>query len=130
MTFLENLLILIGRILISAFVFWSIAEKVRNWQRTTNFMKLKRVPQVHLVLPLAVLLQALAALMILVGFMPRLGALILIIFLVPSAIRFHDFWTLSGPERTADQTLFMKDVAIVGGLLFVLALGGGHFGFN
>lgn len=130
MTFLESLLMLVGRICNSAFFFWSVSEKVKNWQHTMNFMKSKNVPQVNYVLPIAIAVKSIGALMVLIGFLPRLGALLLLILTVPSAIRFHDFWTLQGTQRAAELKLFMKDVAIIGGLLFLLAMGAGTMAFS
>ena len=129
MTFLESLLILIGRICISAFFFWSAIEKMKNWHQTANFMRMKKVPHVNLVLPIAIGLKILSAVLILIGFLPRLGALLLILLMGPATIRFHDFWTFHGPERIVEQNLFIKDIAIIGGLLFLLAMGGGTIAF-
>lgn len=130
MTFLESLLILLGRICISAFFFWSVFEKAKHWHTTVSHMKSKNVPQPNLILPIAMIIKVLGALLVLVGFYPRLGALLLVLVLAPSAIRFHDFWTRHGTERAIEQNLFLKDVAIIGGLLFLLSMGGGNIAFN
>lgn len=130
MTFLESLLILIGRICISGFFFWSVAEKVKKWHHTVTIMKAKNIPQPNIVLPIAIAVKTIGAVFLLVGFLPRLGALLLIFLLLPSAIRFHDFWTHHGVERAVEQNLFMKDLAIVGGLLIILAMGAGKFAIN
>lgn len=128
MSFIENLLLLIGRIFISSFFLWSVFEKVKNWKATADFMESKKVPQVKYVLPISMVVKIVGALMVLVGFYPRAGAVLLILLLAPSAIRFHDFWSHQGAPRASEMKLFMKDVAIVGGLFLLLAAGGGDFG--
>jgi putative oxidoreductase len=130
MNFLESLLMLIGRICITTFFFWAIVRRMKHWHETVTFMKSKNIPQVSLVLPIIMGLKALGAVLVLMGIYTRVGALLLVIISVPSMIRFHDFWSYRGLEQTHEQTLFMKDMAIIGGLLFILAAGGGNFGLG
>ncbi len=130
MSFIENLLVLIGRICISGLFFWSAAERLTNWSATIAYMKSKKVPQVSIILPISIVIQILGALLVLLGYNVRFGALLLIILIVLSVLRFHKFWEIQGHERAIEKAFFMKDLAIVGGLLILLALGGGHFGFG
>ncbi len=130
MTFLESLLILLGRICISAYFFLSIADKAKHWQRTLTFMKSKNVPKANIVLPITMGIKVLGSLMILVGFVPRLGALLLVLIMVPSVIRFHDFWAMHGEEKHNEMKTFMKEVAIIGGLLLLVAVGAGSFAIS
>jgi putative oxidoreductase len=64
------------------------------------------------------------------GFEAKVGALLLIVFVIPSAFKMHDFWNLQGDERTTQKTLFMKDMAVLGGLVLFLVTGAGRFAFN
>lgn len=54
----------------------------------------------------------------------RFGAVLLILFLVPTTILVHQFWFLEGAERTNQAVTFLKNLAILGGILCVLAVGG------
>lgn len=64
-------------------------------------------------------------LMILLGVWPRLAALGLFLFLIPTTVMFHHFWA-APPEHYVEQQInFLKNLAIMGGLLMVLAYGSG-----
>ena len=75
-------------------------------------------------LPLAGLLavgtivfQLLGSIALLIGYKAKLGALLLILFLIPASLAFH--------PPTADLTGFLKNIALIGGLLMVVAYGSG-----
>jgi uncharacterized membrane protein YphA (DoxX/SURF4 family) len=76
-------------------------------------------------LSLAVALEILGGALVLLGLYARLGALVLLVFLVPVSIIMHNFWAYEGKEQTEQMINFMKNVAIMGGLTMVLALGAG-----
>ena len=65
------------------------------------------------------LAQGLAGVALLVGFRERLAALILFLFLVPATLIAHNFWAYSGPQFQVQLVNFSKNVAILGGLLFI-----------
>ncbi len=127
---MENLLILASRICISALFLWAGMSKLIHWKGTIDYMKTKNMPQIALFLPAAILMQLLGGVSLLLGYHTRIGALLLIVFLIPSSIKMHDFWNCSGPERTIEKTMFMKDVAIFGALLLLFATGAGSFAFD
>lgn len=128
MTVFENLLILVARILISSLFLWAGSAKLVHWKGSVEYMKSKNMPTS--LLPAAVLLQILGGLSVLLGYEARIGLLLLIVFVIPAAIKMHDFWNLQDPDRTTQKTMFMKDVAVLGGLLALMATGAGRFAFN
>ena len=60
----------------------------------------------------------------------RVGALGLLVFLIPTTVIFHDFWNLAGPERAMQMVNFLKNLAIMGGLTLLIADGPGRFAFD
>lgn len=128
MAVFDNLLILVARIFIGALFLWAGAAKVVHWKGSTEYMQFKKMPTS--LLPAAILMQIIGGLSVLLGFEARIGALLLIVFVIPAAIKMHDFWNLQGPDRTTQKTMFMKDVAVLGGLLLLLVTGAGSFAFN
>ncbi len=128
MELFQTLMILIARICLSSFFLWEGVANIWNWKGTAEYMKSKNLPSS--VLPAAVILQIVGGLSVLLGYQARIGAVLLIVFIIPAAIKMHDFWKASDPERITQKMLFMKDVAILGGLLLLLATGAGHFAFN
>ena len=61
--------------------------------------------------------QILGAIALILGFRAKIGALLLILFLIPATIFFH-------PPAT-DLTGFLSNLALIGGLLMVMAYGPG-----
>ena len=127
MEFLKDLFILLGRVCISGMFLWASYEKMRNWHATVAYMKAKHVPQVNIVLPVSLALKIIGGLSVLFGWYAHIGALFLLIVTVPPAIKLHSFWRAQGNEQSMEKALFMKDVAISGGILLLLALGAGGF---
>jgi uncharacterized membrane protein YphA (DoxX/SURF4 family) len=59
---------------------------------------------------------------ILLGYHPRIGAGLLILFLVPTAFIMHGYWKIQDPmQRAGDEAHFWKDIALTGAALFILA---------
>ena len=60
------------------------------------------------------------------GAWTRFGAIFLLVFLAAATWYFHDFWKFADPGQRQLQTIqFMKNLAIGGGLLSLVAFGGG-----
>lgn len=72
-----------------------------------------------------IVLTFLGGLLVLLGYRAKLGAFFLIIVLVPTTIYFHDFWNSPSEQQQFQLVEFMKNMAILGGLLMVLANGSG-----
>jgi putative oxidoreductase len=68
--------------------------------------------------------QATAGAMLAVGVLPRLSALALVGSLVPTTLAGHAFWTIEDKKlRKQQQTQFIKNLAMLGGLLYAVAGG-------
>ncbi|MBW3539033.1 MAG: DoxX family protein [Planctomycetes bacterium] len=125
---------LLGRLLISPIFIFSAVHKLMNWQATVGELTTQlgqslgrelAEPLPAILLGVAAGVELLGSLMVLFGCGARLGALALFLFLIPTALVFHDFWTFSGAERMNQMQHFMKNVTIMGGLLMIVALGAG-----
>lgn len=127
MEFLKDLFVLLGRLLISGMFLWGAYDKIKYWNSAATYMKSRKVPQVHLVLPITIALKIIGGLAVFFGWHAHIGALLLLIVAVPSVLKLHAFWNIHGDERNFEKILFTKEVAIIGGLLLILALGSGHF---
>ncbi|HYO84589.1 MAG TPA: DoxX family protein [Bryobacteraceae bacterium] len=68
------------------------------------------------------ILQVAAGVALATGFYPRIAAAALLAFLVPATLVAHSFWNAGGtPEFVPQLIQFVKNLAMWGGLLFVLA---------
>jgi putative oxidoreductase len=73
-----------------------------------------------LVMVLAAIFAGLGGLFVLLGIKVRLGAILLILFLIPSTVIMHAFWMYHGSMRETHMMMFLTNISIVGGL-FILA---------
>ncbi|MGP3968123.1 DoxX family protein [Streptomyces sp. 6N223] len=118
-----DVLVLIGRILFAALFLNSAIGHLTQSKAMAGYAGSKGVPAPQAtVLASGVLLLA-GSLSVLLGVWADLGALLLVIFLVPTALFVHNFWTLSDTEaRQGDMVHFLKDIALAGAALMLMAL--------
>jgi putative oxidoreductase len=62
---------------------------------------------------------------VLLGYKARIGGLILVLFLVPTAFMMHAFWGLEGAEAMNQMTHFLKNLSMAGGGLLIYYFGPG-----
>jgi putative oxidoreductase len=118
-----DLIVLIGRILF-AFLFLSSGfAHFAQRKPMAQYAGAKGLPAaLPAVLAGGVLLLA-GGLMVLLGIWADLGALLLAIFLLPTAVLMHGFWKESDPQaRMTEMTQFSKDTALGGAALMLFAL--------
>ncbi|HXF67845.1 MAG TPA: DoxX family protein [Burkholderiales bacterium] len=116
---------LVGRILITAIFLRSAFGKVTGFSAVAGMMAKKGMPFAELLLVGAIVLEIAGGLMVLLGWKARWGALLLIVFLVPATLIFHDFWAADPAQYTNQFNHFMKNVSILGALVFVMGMGSG-----
>jgi uncharacterized membrane protein YphA (DoxX/SURF4 family) len=117
-----DIIVLIGRIMF-VFVFLSSGlAHFRSRQAMSQYAAAKKVPAaLPAVLGGGVLLIA-GGISILFGIWPDLGALLLVIFLVPTAVLIHNFWTVTDPQERMNETVqFSKDIGLAGAALMLFA---------
>ncbi|MGH3712058.1 MAG: DoxX family protein [Micromonosporaceae bacterium] len=118
---------LIGRILFALVFLGSGAAHLTQTAAMTGYAKSKKVPYAQIVVLASGTMIVLGALMILFGVWGDLGALLLVAFLVPTAVVMHNFWTETDPQtRQVEMVQFMKDLSLAGGALLVFVLYSKH----
>ena len=106
--------LLAGRQLFSAI--FIIASARHFGPQTIDAAAAHGVPLPGLLVPLSGIIALLGGLSVLLGFQTRLGAGLLIIFLVPVTLVMHNFWSVSDPMTLQIETAnFMKNVTMLGG---------------
>jgi putative oxidoreductase len=105
---------LTGRVLISAIFIMAGINKIIGYTGTQGYMDSMGVPGA--LLPLVILLEIGGGLAVLVGWQTRIAAFLLAGFTVLSALIFHASFS-----DQMQSILFMKNLAMAGGLLFLVA---------
>ena len=122
----QDRLALAARILLAALFIIAALNKMMNFQATAGFMASAGVPATSLALVLTILLELFAGTMILVGFHARFAAALLALFLIPVTLIFHNPLAHTDPAMVQQQiNHLLKNLAIIGGLLHVMAFGSG-----
>jgi putative oxidoreductase len=62
---------------------------------------------------------------VIAGYKARIGAVLLLTFLVLASYYFHAFWNLEGQAQQEQMIHFMKNLSMIGAKLFIAAKGSG-----
>jgi putative oxidoreductase len=118
---------LIGRILFVALFLGSAFGHLTQTAAMSGYAAAKGVPQPKLAVFVSGLVMLVGALMVLLGVWLDLGALLLVVFLVPTALLMHQFWKETDPQaKQLEMIQFQKDLALGGAALFIFALYAGY----
>lgn len=114
---------LVGRVLIALIFVTSGWSKIGGFAGTQGYMEAMGVPGA--LLPLVIITELGGGVLIILGLFTRYAALALAGFSILSALLFHG--------NTGDQTqyiMFMKNLAMAGGFLFLVANGAGKISLD
>lgn len=125
MNFLQQFGPLLGRILIAALFIPAGLGKIMGFEGTVGYIAAKGLPLPALAAAGAIAVEVGVALALLLGYKARWAALILALFTIVSAVIFHNYWAVPADQQMAQSINFYKNLAIAGGLLFVVAFGAG-----
>jgi putative oxidoreductase len=121
---------LVGRILIAAIFLVSGIAKLTDLDGTVGYMTGVGIPYARQLAVVAGLAEIAGGLALVFGFLTRIGALGLFIYMIPTTLLFHAFWTFEGAEQKMQMVNFMKNLAIMGGLLTVFAFGPSRYSID
>src|SRR5258708_18301579 len=100
-------------------------------RQTIAFAASQGVPLASIAVPLSGVLSIAGGLSILLGYRAKLGAWLIVLFLVPVTVMIHKFWLVQDPMMAQIQMiLFMRNVAMLGGALLISQLGAGPFSLD
>ena len=86
------------------------------------------VPIPQILVPLSGIIAFLGGISILLGYKARIGACLLIVFLIPVTLYMHHFWTFQDPTMQQMQKInFMKNVSMIGAALLISYFGSGPY---
>ena len=119
-----NYLVLLGRILYSLI----FLEAVLSNFSASSIAKAadKGIPMSNILVPAAGIMAFAGGLSIVLGYKAKLGAWLIILFLVPVTLMMHNFWTIKDPMmRRMQQLMFMKNLSMLGAALLIAYFGAG-----
>ncbi|MBM4338688.1 MAG: DoxX family protein [Deltaproteobacteria bacterium] len=125
MEWLKAFCSLIGRVLLVLIFLNSGIGKIGNFEGTAQYMAKFGMPYTSFFLFGAIVFELVGSLSIILGYFTRFGALLILIFLVPTTLIFH---TNFGDR--IQMIMFMKNVSMFGGCLLLFATGAGRLSLD
>ncbi len=125
---MKNVVDLIARLFLSFMFLYEAYDSIHYFQTTKEKMTDYYITwHQELLLVGSIIFLILGGLMLLTGYRAKLGAFLLICYWAPVSFILHSFWNDPPDQRRLQAILFMKDLAIVGGLLMVWVNGAGKY---
>ena len=121
----QNMFSLLARVLLAALFLPAGISKIGGFAGTAAYIGSVGLPLPELGAVIAVVVEVGGGLALLAGYQTRLVALLMAIFTVVAGVFFHAFWTAAPEQLMVEQIMFMKNIAIAGGLLALTAFGAG-----
>ncbi|MGV8892303.1 MAG: DoxX family protein [Burkholderiaceae bacterium] len=116
---------LIGRILIALIFVWSGFGKINGFEGTVGYIASKGLPLPQLAAIGAIIVELGGGILLILGWKARWAAAAILVFTAMAAFLFHNFWAMP-PDQAQNQMIhFMKNISMMGGLLFVVIHGSG-----
>jgi putative oxidoreductase len=133
MHFIQGFLSLVGRLMIVAiFLASAVMNKIPQFTAVADVMAAKGIQQPKIMLAGAIAFLIIGSVSIIIGYHARLGALLLLVFLAAATYYFHAFWKLApdAPEVQGEMIHFMKNVGLMGTMVFIMANGPGPWSLD
>ena len=124
---LQNPLTLTGRVLLALLFLPAGIGKIGGFAGTVGYIGSVGLPLPQLAAVLAIVVEVGGGLALLAGFGTRLAALALALFTLVATFVFHNFWAMPPEQVMMQQLMFLKNIAVVGGLLVLAAHGAGAY---
>jgi putative oxidoreductase len=123
-------LVVAGRLLLALMFVVSGFGKLTNIAGTAGYIASAGLPAASLLAVGAGLLELLAGIALIVGFKARWAALALGLFTLLASVLFHAYWAAPAAQAYVQQLMFMKNLAVAGGMFLVASLGAGPFSLD
>ena len=110
----------VGRALIGALFFISGIYKILGFSYVAGWMASSGLPAASVLLVATIAIEVGGGLMLITGWKARYAAVVVALFLIPTTLVFHAFWSADAASFQNQLTQFLKNLTIFGGLLMVI----------
>ena len=105
-------------------------SNLTGFDGTVGYFASLGLPLATLAVVVAIIAEVLGGIALLVGFQTRIVAILLAIFTLAASITGHAFWAAPADAAFIQQLLFLKNIAVIGGLLVLASAGAGKFSID
>jgi putative oxidoreductase len=120
------LLLLLARVFIAALFLVAGTRKLLTYAATVGYMTKLGFPAPEVLTPIAIAIEIGGGLMLASGWRTRWAAWLLVAFVVVATAMAHRFWQFEPAQFANQLNHFLKNIAIIGGLIFVATFGPGR----
>lgn len=125
---MKDIVDLIARICIALIFLWEAWDSIAHYQATKELMAGYNITKAQdFLLISAIFLMILGGSLVLTGYRSGFGAVLLLLFYIPSTLVMYSWWNDPIEVQREVSILFMKNVAIIGGLLMLYVNGSGRY---
>ncbi|HTY36079.1 MAG TPA: DoxX family protein [Bacteroidota bacterium] len=120
---MQSIAFYIGRLLLGGYFIMGGFNHFKMLDMMSGYAQSKGVPSPKAAVAFSGMLLWIGGLSILLGIFPTVGALALVLFLVPVTLMMHAFWKVQDAQMKMGETVnFMKNVALLGAALLLLSI--------
>ena len=120
----------IGRVLLALIFVLSGIGKLGAIAATSAHMASAGIPYPDALVWGAVALELGGGILLIVGLLTRLVGLAFFFYTLTLGVIFHAYWTMTGAAAHAQYSTFYEHIAIMGGMLYVVAFGAGPYSID
>jgi len=122
-------IVLVGRILFS--IIFINSGFFHFSQAAVDYANSQNVPMANILVPFSGILAIAGGVSIVLGYKARIGAWLIIAFLIPVTIMMHGFWHFNDPaEQQLQMSMFLKNSSMLGGAFLIAWFGAGPLSFD
>ena len=122
--------LLLGRLMLAYIFVMSGYGKIGGFAGTAKYMASKAMPMIEPLLVATIVVELVAGLMLVVGWKARWAAWALFLFIIPTTLIFHAYWAVPPEQAYGQMIQFQKNLAIMGGMLYVALMGPGRLSLD
>jgi putative oxidoreductase len=131
MKLFNNVCLLAGRLLLGLYFIVPGLQKITNFDMMSQYMAQHKVPMISVLLVVTIIIQLSAGLAIIIGYKGRFAAFLLAGLTLVISVYMHNFWNLpEGGDVARETQNFVKNMAIMAGLLVLVGRGTGPFSLD
>ena len=125
---MKDILDLLGRIFISLIFLFEAYDSIAFYKNTKETMTAYGLTwQQDFLLYFTIIFLIIGGLLVMIGYHANIGAFLLLLYWVPVTFIVYSFWNDPEEIRRLHSIFFMKNIAVVGGLLLLLVNGAGKY---
>jgi putative oxidoreductase len=126
----QGIPLVVARILLALMFVLGGIGKLGGLEGTAGYIASKGLPLPMVLAVGAGVLELVAGVLLIIGWQARWAALALAAFTLVASVIFHNYWAMPAAQQMMQQLMFMKNLAVAGGLLFVFAFGAGSLSLD